>query len=115
MDPRILTGPALVIIGAFLVTISLRLIFVHPINRVFRIGPFVTEEGLRAVLRSRALLFSYGMFFLTQGVASAIFWLGSSQDLHNLYVVAFGSFGAVFAVAAACFTLAAAVRMWGRK
>jgi hypothetical protein len=115
LDPRFLTGPALVIIGAFILTLWLRLLMVHPVNRVFQLGPFVTELGLVAVLRMRSILFMYGMFFATQGVSSIIFWLIADHDLHNPFVVAFGSFGAVFALGSAYFTLATAARLWWPK
>lgn len=115
IDPRILTGPAQFVIGAFLVTIAMRLYMVHPVNRVFRLGPFVTERGLVAVLRMRVLFFTYGMFFLTQGVTSTVYWLVAGQNVHNPFVAAFGSFGAAFAIGAAYFTLLAAWRLWRLK
>lgn len=115
IDPRILTGPALIVIGGFLVTIALRLYIVHPVNRVFRLGPFVTERGLVAVLRMRVIFLCYGMFFLTQGMTSTTYWFVVSQDVDNPFVVAFGSFGAAFAIGAAYFTLVAAWRLWRLK
>ena len=111
-DPRILMGPCLIVIGLFLAWITLRLFMVRPVNRVLRLGPFVTERGLIAVLRMRVLFGSYALFFLTQGTANILFWFISSRDLNNPFVVAFGSLGSVFAIGAAYFTLRAAVRLW---
>jgi len=115
IDPRILTGPCLVIIGCLMLFVAGRLYLVHPLNRVFRLGPFVTERGIKAVLNMRVLFLAFGLFFVTHGASSVTFWLVASRDLHNPYVAALGSLSAGFAIWAAVLAVIAAVRLWRVK
>lgn len=111
-DPRTLTGPSLVIIGALFLFIALRLWLVHPLNRVFRIGPFVTEEGLRAVLGMRATFFAFGCFFITQGGSGMTYWWIANRDETYPPVVLLGSAATCFSIWAGFLAVRAAWRLW---
>lgn len=111
-DPRLLTGPSLIVIGAVFLFLGLRLWIVHPVNRVLRLGPFVTEEGLGVVIRLRVLLTNLGLFFLTNGAASVRFWFVADRKLDDPIVAVLGGMAGVFAVSAAIVTLHALWRWW---
>lgn len=53
---------AFYIIGGVLLWLSTAMWREHPINRVFRLGPYVTELGLRTLLGAWPLLFLFGAF-----------------------------------------------------
>lgn len=74
MDARYFSGPAYLIVGSLVLVIGLRLWLVHPINRVFRIGPFVTERGMVAVLAMRSLFASFGAMMLSSGLVKTCYW-----------------------------------------
>lgn len=99
-DARILAGPALLALGAGFLFLSLRLWMVRPLNRVFRLGPYVTEAGMRAVLRLRFTSFAFGSFLAVQGLANVIFWFGE-RHVYNPLVQLLGSLGAGLGVWAA--------------
>lgn len=53
---------AFYVIGAILLWLAVAMWKEHPINRVFRLGPYVTELGLRTLLGAWPLLFLFGAF-----------------------------------------------------
>ncbi len=111
-EPRLLTGPSQIVIGVVFLLLGLRLWLVHPVNRVFRLGPFVTERGLKAVMGLRLLLSNLGLFFATQGAASVRYWFAAGRDVQDPTVVLLGSMSAVFAVTAATLLCVATWRLW---
>lgn len=92
-DARILVGPAMLLLGGGFLFLSLRLWLVRPLNRVFRLGPFVTERGMRALLNLRFTSFAFGAFLTVQGLANVVFWYGT-QQVYNPLVQALGSLAA---------------------
>ena len=111
IDTRFLTGPALILIGALLLTIALRLTLVHPINRVFRVGPFVTERGMKALLNMRIVFYAFGLLLVESGVFRCAYWY-VYQDIHHPAVVFLGSLEAGLAVWSAGLAIMAAARLW---
>lgn len=114
MELRFFTGPAFLIVGALMLTIALRLWLVHPINRVFRIGPFVTERGMKAILRMRMVFASFGALTFESGVYRCSYWF-FSQNVHASVVVFLGSLESGLAGWAAIIAIIAAVRVWRVK
>lgn len=111
-DLRFLTGPSMLIIGGLLVIVALRLWLVHPINRVLRVAPFVTEAGLRALMAMRPLFFSTGMFLVTSGCNSVYFWFFSTRNISDAVVVFLGSLAASMGIFATIAALMAGVALW---
>lgn len=114
-DPRYLTGPTSIVLGGVLVWIAARLWLVRPVNRVFRIGPFVTERGLRALLAMRPLFLIWGMFLSTQGTASVLYWFVTGEQAGHPMVALFGSLAAGFAVCSLALVVAGLWRLWRVK
>ncbi|WP_312487146.1 hypothetical protein [Sphingomonas sp.] len=72
-DPRLLVGPVMLALGVSFLTLSIRLWMVRPLNRVFRLGPYVTERGMKAVLNLRFTSFAFGAFLSVQGLTAIVF------------------------------------------
>lgn len=111
-DLRIVTGPCLLIVGVVLIVLALRLWFVHPVNRVLRIGPYVTEAGLRAIMRLRPLLLGMGCYFVTAGFARLAFWAWRADLLDRSIALLFGTAEAAFALWTATLLGMGAWRLW---
>lgn len=111
IDLRYATGPALIIVGAVLLTVAVRLWMVHPINRVFRIGPFVTERGMRAVLGLRTIFLAYGLLLVESGTFRCAYWY-LYQDVDAPVVAFLGSLETGLAFWAAALSVRAAYRLW---
>ena len=111
MDPRILTGPALLAAGGLLLFISGRLWLVHPVNRVFRVGPFVTPKGLEALLGLRMILCAFGLLIAESGVYRIAYWL-FERDVNARAVVLLGSLETGLALWVAYLSIVAGVRIW---
>ncbi len=73
-DLRLFSAAALFIIGFFFLMFSLRIWLTHPVNRVFTIGPFVTEAGLQLVLRHIPLIAILGVYALSTGLADVSYY-----------------------------------------
>lgn len=113
-DPRFLTGPAFFGIGLFLFVISIRLWVVHPVNRVFRLGRFVTEDGMTALLNARVVFLAYGLLGLTSGMTRCIYWFGSRQ-VYDPAVMFLGSLETGLAIWSALLSASVAFRIWRLK
>ena len=94
LDPRVITGPTMLALGLMALFIAGRLWLVHPVNRVFRLGPFVTERGMRALLNMRQLFLALGAFLTTQGLASVVFWFFREREVNDPLVQFLGALGA---------------------
>ena len=110
-DPRFLAGPALIAMGGCHLFVAARLWFVHPLNRVFRLGPFVTEAGIRAVINMRMTLLSYGSSLTTYGLASCVFWF-SDRGVFDPLVQFLGSLATGLLIWAAIMSLRFIARLW---
>ncbi|MBI0474209.1 hypothetical protein D9601_02365 [Sphingomonas sp. MA1305] len=113
-DARLLVGPAMLALGLGFVFLSVRLWAVRPLNRVFRLGPFVTEKGMVAILNLRFTSFAFGAFFVVQGLTAIIFWYGT-QDIRNPLVQALGSLGAGLGLWAVFLMYRGLWRVWRTK
>lgn len=113
-DARLLVGPAMLVIGAALIAISMRLWLVRPVNRVWKLGPFVTEAGLKAVLNLRFTFFAMGAFLSVQGLTAITFWFGY-QDIRNPLVALLGTLAAGLSFWAVYLTIAGLWRLWRSK
>ncbi len=113
-DPRFLVGPAMLIIGALHLAVSYRLTVVHPVNRVFRLGPFLTPAGLVALLSLRLFLLAMGLFLVAWGAANIYFWWFASADPFDSTVQFLGALGTGFAVWSAGQALWLAYKLWVR-
>ena len=66
------TAIAYLAIGGVLLRLAGVMWFSHPVNRVFLFGPYLTEEGLKLVLRSWPLVFLFGAFILSCAIDHAL-------------------------------------------
>jgi hypothetical protein len=114
-DPRIITGIAYLIVGLSAIGVSLRIWWTPSINRVFSLGPFVTEEGLRFVLQHTRMVFALGAFAVASGLSRFAYWQAgvahSSTGWHHF----FGVVETIFAAWAAGCVIYAAWRACGKK
>ena len=111
MEPRVLTGPAFFVLGLVFSWIVLRIWLVHPINRVFRLGPYVTERGIAAVLTMRPIFLAYALLGLTNGTTRMVYWFAVRSP--NAPIIKFlGSLEAGLSVWAAFLTVKATIRLW---
>lgn len=116
MDPRFISAIALLLIGLSLIGFVVRVWLTHPVNRVFIVGPFVTEDGLRLLLRNLPTGFALGLFALAAGLAKIAYaarWSGNETG-ENLADF-FGIVEAVFAVWAAGCVLVTLVRLCRKR
>lgn len=113
-DLRFLTGPAMLLMGGFLIFVAVRLWRVHPVNRVFRLGPYVTEAGMVALLGLRFTILSYGLFLSAHGLASCVYWY-VRRAVHDPLVQFLGSLSAGLGIWAAVITVRLFLQIFGRK
>lgn len=113
-DLRFLTGPAMLLMGGFLIFVAFRLWRVHPVNRVFRLGPYVTEAGMVALLNLRFAIMSYGLFLFAQGMASAVFWY-VRRAVDDPLVQFMGSLSAGLGIWAAAITARLFLHLYGAR
>jgi hypothetical protein len=97
MDPRLISAVALLIIGLSVCGFVLRVWNTHPINRVFLVGDYLTEKGLRFLLKYVLVTaFAGGLYALAMAAAKFAYvarWRGGAVPAD-----AFGSIEAVFSV-----------------
>lgn len=101
----------MIVLGGLMLFLAIRMWLVHPLNRVFRLGPFVTPRGIEAVLRLRLTLLLLGAFLFVQGLTSAVFWW-ARRDVSDPVVQYLGSLGAGLGIWAAVLLTTAVLRLW---
>ena len=111
LDPRYLTGPALIVVGTLLLYIANRLWMVHPINRVFRLGPFVTAEGMESLLRMRVTFLAFGLLLTESGVYRCAYWY-FDQRVDAPWIMFLGALETGLSLWAACLALIGGFRIW---
>lgn len=109
-DPRIITAVAYAIIGLSAITLALRIWWTHPINRVFSLGPYVTEAGLKALLRNVRTVFALGCFALASAASRFAYWQAGVVDAKTSHSHFFGAIETAFAWWAAVCVIIAVVR-----
>lgn len=87
----------------------------HPVNRVFTIGPFVTEAGLQLVLRHIPLVFALGFYALATALADAVHYARSHWGFGWDAANTLSSLSSVMAVFAAVYTLAISRELYHSK
>lgn len=113
-DPRMIAGPALIVLGLLMLFVTQKLWLSHPLDRARRLGPFVTEAGLRAVVELRLTLVAFGLFLSMQGVASVVYWY-FRREVDDPLVTFLGSCAAGLGVWAASLAVARGFRLWRAK
>lgn len=111
-DPRFISGAATILIGMFVCAIPLRLWFLHPVRRVLRIGPYITDQGLRALLHSRWLMLGIGLVLLLNGVSRIVFALRWQGLVESDVAIMVGDLEAGLSLWAVWMTLRGAHRIW---
>ena len=82
-DARIVTAACLVVIGFIVIGFTLKIWWTHAVNRAFLFGPYLTQSGLKLILRSCPMLFLLGALALAGGVSRFVYWLrwrGAATD-----------------------------------
>lgn len=114
-DFRLVSAIALLIIGFCFLMFSLRIWLTHPVNRVFTIGPFVTEAGLQLVLRHIPLVFILGVYALATALADVSYYArahwGFGWDAANTLSL----LSSAMAILAAVYTLAVSKELFHAK
>lgn len=75
IDARIVTAACLCLIGLIVTGFTVKVWWTHPLNRAFLFGPYLTQAGMRAVLRGWPMLFLLGALAIAGGVSRFIHWL----------------------------------------
>ena len=104
-DPRIITCVAYLIVGFAAIGVCLRIWHTPAINRVFSLGPFVTEEGLRFILAHVKMLFALGAFAVASGLSRFAYWKAGVAHVESGWPHSFGIIEMIFAVWAASYVL----------
>lgn len=114
-DFRLVSAIALLVIGFCFLMFSLRIWLTHPVNRVFTIGPFVTEAGLQLVLRHIPLVFILGVYSLSKSLADVAYYArahwGFAWDAANTLSLLSG----IMACFAAIYTIAVSKELYHAK
>ena len=111
VDPRLISAAAFLLIGLVFCTFALRVWNTHPVNRVFLLGPFVTEAGQLFILRNLKTVFFLGLFSIAEACAKVAYAYRWSGHPFGGAADKFGSVAAVFALVAACCVCVAARRL----
>lgn len=114
-DPRLVTAAAYLVVGLAASAVSLRIWWTHPVNRVFGLGPFVTEAGLRLVLANVRAIFALGLFALASGLSRLAYWKAGVASTGGGWPHFFGLIEMIFAVWAAACVVVAGWRLCRRK
>ena len=114
-DPRIISAIALLVIGLTINAFVVRVWRTHPVNRVFLVGEFVTEEGLRLMLKNLPTVFALGLFAIAAAFAKFAYAARWRGKVDNHFADFFGVIEAVFAVWAACCVMIAMVRLCRKR
>lgn len=112
VDARIVTAVSLWLIGLIVTGFTLRVWWTPPINRAFLFGPYLTQDGLRVVLRGWPVLFLLGALALTGGTSRFLYWLrwrGAEVDQAAAFA---GAVEAALAAWAAGGLVIFAIRTW---
>lgn len=114
LEPRFLIGPAECVIGVLMVVIAYRLWAVHPLDKVLRLGPYMTPEGLKILLAIRIEFFAFGSVLVVGGFTRFLYWFGH-RNVNDPFVLLFGSMEALLSLWAAALAINMAVRLWGKR
>jgi len=110
-EPRYLTGPALMVVGFLLLYVSWQIWRVHPVNRVFILGPLVTEAGMIALLHQRLLFLAFGLLMTESGIYRCVYWYVDPR-VNAPSVMFLGAMETVFSLWSAYLAVNAGFKLW---
>lgn len=70
----LITATAYYAIGMLLILVAAKMYSTHPVNRVFIFGHYLTEEGMRVVMRHWPLVSLFGLFIFSCAVEHHLHW-----------------------------------------
>jgi hypothetical protein len=105
------TAFAYMVIGAVLLNLAAQMWFRHPVNRVFLFGPYLTEEGLRLVLKSWPMVFLFGAFILSCAIDHALDLMAGGHRAHSPGL----EIAAVTEAVISLFTAGCVLRIWATR
>jgi hypothetical protein len=109
--PHLWTALAYYVIGFLLLVVALRVWWMHPVNRAFVFGPYVTEEGLALILRNWMFVFLFGAFILSCGIEHHLEYLASHGRVDFVTV----RFAAIIETVISVWTAASAAWLIARR
>lgn len=112
VDARIVTAICLCLIGLIVTGFTAKVWWTHPVNRAFLFGPYLTEKGLRALLRGWPMLFLLGALAIAGGVSRFIHWLRWRHMASDELASAVGLVEAAISLWAAGGLVVFAVKAW---
>lgn len=112
VDARIVTAVCLWVIGFIVTGFTVKVWWTHPVNRAFLFGPYLTEAGLRAVLRGWPLLFLLGAVALAGGFSRFIYWMSDRGGMPEEAAAMAGMIEAALSLWAAGSLVIFVVRTW---
>lgn len=74
-DALLITALAYYVIGLLLIVVAMNMYAVHPVNRVFIFGHYLTAEGMRVLLRHWPLVSLFGLFIFSCAMEHHLHWL----------------------------------------
>ncbi len=114
-DLRLVTAVALLIIGFCFLVFSARIWLTHPVNRVFTIGPFVTEAGLQLVLRHIPLIFILGLYAVADAVTEVAYYARAHWGLGWAPANSLSVLSSVMAIFASVYVVAVSKELFHAK
>ena len=112
IDPRFVSAGALIVIGAILCGFIIRVWNTHPINRVFVLGPYVTQAGQALLLKNLPTVFAIGLGVIAAGGAKIGYALRWHGQAGGDWADHLGIIEMVFLLWAAGCVIVAAWRLW---
>jgi hypothetical protein len=112
VDARIVTGVSLCLIGFIVLAFTFKVWFTHPLNRAFLLGPYLTPEGLKVVLRGWPTLFLLGALAIAAGVSRLAYWLQARDYAPDELAATLGLIEASLSLWAAGTLSVFALRTW---
>lgn len=111
-DARLITAFGLFVVGVILISGAVKMWATHPVNRVFTLGQYVTEEGLRLVLNNWIIVFTFGVTALAEAAGRVAYWAQDKGLISPGITGAIGVLEAGFTVWAMICTIRAAWSVW---
>lgn len=110
IDPRFISGACFVFIGMTFIASVLTILAKHPVERVFTLGPFVTNAGQKFILKGCYTVLMIGCLAVADGGAKLVYAAHMSRAVMD----ALGSAVACLSIIAAGCVAVAAWRLWLR-
>jgi len=85
-NAHLYTALAYYVIGLVLLGVSIKIWWTHPVNRALIFGPYVTQEGMKLILRNWPFMAMFGAFILSCAFDHHADWLASRGTISYAYV-----------------------------